>query len=75
LFACFGNKEFGKLLETILRKSVNSIQLAGLQKHNGILYSIPEKYFRISFIKNLAPVIQPVLKSDGAKYYITSAKI
>jgi hypothetical protein len=33
-----------------------------------------KKTFRTGYIKNLAPVIQPILKVCGAKYYITGAK-
>jgi hypothetical protein len=34
-----------------------------------------KKRIRIGFINNLAPVIQPVLKVSGAKYFITGVKI
>jgi hypothetical protein len=39
-------------------------------------YTLAEKKrIRISFIKNLAPDIQPVLNVSGAKYFITGVKI
>jgi hypothetical protein len=36
---------------------------------------LPENKIRISFKNNLAPVIQPILKVSGAKYFITGVKI
>jgi hypothetical protein len=35
---------------------------------------LEKKSFRTGYIKNLAPVIQPILKVCGVKYYITDAK-
>jgi nucleoside recognition membrane protein YjiH len=34
-----------------------------------------KKRIRIGFIKNLVPGIQPILKVDGVKYFITGVKI
>jgi hypothetical protein len=66
-------------LKHLLNNSILEFSLVylycGLRYIIGVGLALSEKKIRISFIKNLAPDIQPALKVSGVKCFITGVKI